>query len=118
MVVLDASLADGLGKRIGDGWIRELRQIERLSKAPITVIGDAPPPEEAPAEEAEPVLPALAQKKVLTAAKGKAAKVKQKSGPKSYTGEQAVLPFVEKSAASLKSKPGIGKRHGKKKTKN
>jgi DNA topoisomerase-6 subunit B len=92
------------------------------------VEGDAPeipaemrdasaPPEESAAEEAEPVLPALAEKKAPTAVKGKAAKVKQKSGPKGYPEEQAVFSFVERNAASAKSKPGIGKEHGKKKSK-
>jgi hypothetical protein len=81
------------------------------------VRGASAPPEESAAEEAEPVLPALAEEKAPTAEKGKAAKIRQKSGPKRYTEEQAVFPFVERGAASAKSKPGIGKEHGKKKSK-
>jgi DNA topoisomerase-6 subunit B len=78
---------------------------------------DAAPPEEAAAEEAEPVLPALEQGKSKTPVKGKAVKLKQKRGPTEQTEEQTVLPFVEKSAANAKSKTGIGKEHGKKKSK-
>jgi DNA topoisomerase-6 subunit B len=77
------------------------------------VRSDAASPEEALAEEAEPALLALADGKAKSALKGKAVKVKSKG----HTEEQAVLPFVEKSAASAKSKPGIGRKHGKKKSK-
>ena len=81
------------------------------------VRSDAAAPEEGPVEEAEPVLPALAAQKAVPAVKGKAAKVKQKSEPKGHREEQAVLPFVERVAAGAPSKPGMGKTHGKKKSK-
>ena len=92
------------------------------------VEGDAPeitgdmqsasaPAEEAAVEEAEPVLLAVEEGRAKTATKGKALRVKQKSGPKGHAEEQAVLPFVEKSVASAKTKVGTGKKHGKKKSK-
>jgi DNA topoisomerase-6 subunit B len=84
---------------------------------PGDVRSDAAPPEEAAAEEAEPVLLALEEGEASSATKRKALKVKQKGGPKGHTEEQAVLPFVERSAPSAKTKQGIGKKHGAKKSK-
>jgi DNA topoisomerase-6 subunit B len=75
------------------------------------------PPEESTREETEPALPMLARKKTAAAIKGKAVKVKHKSGPKGRRQEQAVLPFVEKTGRTAKRGQRIGKNHGAKKTK-
>ncbi len=84
---------------------------------PSDVRSEGAPAEAAAADEAEPALLPLAQKKPDPALKGKAVKVKQKSGPKGLSEEQAVLPFVETSGTSAQSKQAIGQKHGTKKTK-
>jgi DNA topoisomerase-6 subunit B len=84
---------------------------------PGDVRSESEPAEAAAVEEAEPALLPLAQEKSDGALKRKAVKVKQKSGPKGRNEEQAVLPFVEKSATNAKKKQATGKRHGTKKTK-
>jgi DNA topoisomerase-6 subunit B len=77
----------------------------------------AAPPEEPVPEEEEPVLPTLAKGKAEPAIQGKKMKVKQHGRAKHHGEEQAVLPFVEKSGAAVKSRPKARKRHGAKKGK-
>jgi DNA topoisomerase-6 subunit B len=74
-------------------------------------------PEQRENEEAEPALLALEVEKTDRGVKGKTVKVKQKSGQNVSAEKQAVLPFVEKSAAGAKPNLETGKKHGKKKGK-
>ena len=84
---------------------------------PGDVRSESAPPEQPEKEEAEPALVALEDERPDRAVKRKTVKVKRKSAPKVSAEEQAVLPFIEKSAAGPKSNLETGKKHGKKKSK-
>jgi DNA topoisomerase-6 subunit B len=79
--------------------------------------GEGAPAEQAEPEQAEPALLALNDERPDRAVKGKAVKVKPKSGPKTSAEQQRVLPFIDKSAPGAKPNPETGKKYGKKKGK-